>query len=153
MSLNARHELQARLDLTEIYRNKNHIHSIDDQITRYVPELKGTGYDGVTIREALRMRSVPRVEQLNRLPGGYARPTIFAKGANRTLFSTQRLLEHGRSQARMREVVTLVVIDRGGIEVEWALACGRDSCASDLSSPVIVLAMTEAPRAVAGGSA
>lgn len=35
----------------------HHIHSIDDQITRYVPELKGTGYDGVTIREALRMRS------------------------------------------------------------------------------------------------
>jgi CubicO group peptidase (beta-lactamase class C family) len=34
-----------------------HIHSIDDPITRYVPELKGTGYDGVTIRQALRMRS------------------------------------------------------------------------------------------------
>ncbi|HEV7137560.1 MAG TPA: serine hydrolase [Steroidobacteraceae bacterium] len=35
----------------------HYIHSIDDQITRYIPELKGTGYDGVTIREALRMRS------------------------------------------------------------------------------------------------
>ncbi|HVS78532.1 MAG TPA: serine hydrolase, partial [Steroidobacteraceae bacterium] len=35
----------------------HYIHSIDDPIIRYVPELKGTGYDGVTIRQALEMRS------------------------------------------------------------------------------------------------
>jgi CubicO group peptidase (beta-lactamase class C family) len=34
-----------------------HIHSIDDEITRYVPELKDSAYDGVTIRQALQMRS------------------------------------------------------------------------------------------------
>jgi CubicO group peptidase (beta-lactamase class C family) len=34
-----------------------HIHSIDDAIVRYVPELKGSAYDGVTIRQALMMRS------------------------------------------------------------------------------------------------
>lgn len=34
-----------------------HIHSIDDPLTRYVPELAGGGYDGVTIRQALLMRS------------------------------------------------------------------------------------------------
>ena len=34
-----------------------HIHSIEDPLTRYVPELKGSAYDGVTIREALMMRS------------------------------------------------------------------------------------------------
>jgi CubicO group peptidase (beta-lactamase class C family) len=33
------------------------IGSVDDQIVRYIPELKGTGYDGVTIRHALLMRS------------------------------------------------------------------------------------------------
>ena len=33
------------------------IHSIDDPVTRYVPELKGSGYDGVTIRNLLQMRS------------------------------------------------------------------------------------------------
>lgn len=33
------------------------IRSIDDPITAYVPELAGTGYDGVTIRQALQMRS------------------------------------------------------------------------------------------------
>jgi CubicO group peptidase (beta-lactamase class C family) len=70
--------------LTEIYRNKTdaathfvsfsmaksitstliglavadgHIHSVDDEITRYVPEMKGSAYDGVTIRQALMMRS------------------------------------------------------------------------------------------------
>ncbi len=34
-----------------------HIHSIEDPIVRYVPELKGSAYDGVTIRQALMMRS------------------------------------------------------------------------------------------------
>lgn len=33
------------------------IKSLDDQITRYLPELKGGGYDGVTIRQILQMRS------------------------------------------------------------------------------------------------
>jgi len=33
------------------------IASADDQIVKYLPELKGTGYDGVTIRQALMMRS------------------------------------------------------------------------------------------------
>jgi CubicO group peptidase (beta-lactamase class C family) len=33
------------------------IHSLDDMITVYVPELKNSAYDGVTIRQALNMRS------------------------------------------------------------------------------------------------
>lgn len=33
------------------------IHSVDDQITQYVPELKDSAYDGVTLRQALNMRS------------------------------------------------------------------------------------------------
>ncbi len=33
------------------------IHSADDQITQYIPELKESAYDGVTIRQALDMRS------------------------------------------------------------------------------------------------
>lgn len=33
------------------------ITSLDDPITRYLPELKGGGYDGVTIRQILQMRS------------------------------------------------------------------------------------------------
>lgn len=34
-----------------------HIHSIDDRIETYIPELKGSGYEGVTIRQVMRMRS------------------------------------------------------------------------------------------------
>src|SRR5690606_34885094 len=34
-----------------------HIASIDDAVVAYVPELAGTGYEGVTIRHALLMRS------------------------------------------------------------------------------------------------
>ena len=34
-----------------------HIQSIDDPIVRYLPELKGGGYDGATIKHVLQMRS------------------------------------------------------------------------------------------------
>lgn len=33
------------------------IASLDDQIVQYLPELAGTGYDGVTLKQALQMRS------------------------------------------------------------------------------------------------
>lgn len=33
------------------------IKSVDDQITQYLPELKGSGYDGATIKNILQMRS------------------------------------------------------------------------------------------------
>jgi len=33
------------------------IHALDDPISRYLPELKGSGYDGVSIRHILQMRS------------------------------------------------------------------------------------------------
>jgi CubicO group peptidase (beta-lactamase class C family) len=33
------------------------IHSLDDPLVKYIPELKGSGYDGVTIRQTLQMRS------------------------------------------------------------------------------------------------
>ncbi len=33
------------------------IESVDDPITRYLPELKGSGYEGVTIKQILQMRS------------------------------------------------------------------------------------------------
>ena len=33
------------------------IRSIDDPIVRYIPELKGSGYDGVTVRQLLMMSS------------------------------------------------------------------------------------------------
>ena len=34
-----------------------HIKSLDDPVTRYIPQLKGSGYDGVTIAQLLTMRS------------------------------------------------------------------------------------------------
>ncbi|MEU8251399.1 serine hydrolase domain-containing protein [Nonomuraea sp. NPDC048916] len=50
---------------------EGHIRSIDDPVTRYLPELRGSGYNGVSIRNLLRMSSgiewdersdVPRVQ-------------------------------------------------------------------------------------------
>jgi CubicO group peptidase (beta-lactamase class C family) len=43
--------------LVGIALDAGRIASLDDPATRYVPELKGTGYDGVTIRQILQMRS------------------------------------------------------------------------------------------------
>ena len=39
------------------------IHSLDDQLVVYLPELKGSGYDGVTIRQTLQMRSSVAYEE------------------------------------------------------------------------------------------
>ncbi len=39
------------------------IHSLDDQLVTYLPELKGSGYDGVTIRQTLQMRSSVAYEE------------------------------------------------------------------------------------------
>ncbi|TDC59728.1 class A beta-lactamase-related serine hydrolase [Actinomadura sp. GC306] len=36
---------------------EGHIDSVDDPVTRYVPELAGSGYDGVSLRDLLRMSS------------------------------------------------------------------------------------------------
>ncbi|MDG5495177.1 serine hydrolase [Niveispirillum sp. BGYR6] len=39
------------------------IKSLDDRITTYLPELKGGGYDGVTVRQVLQMRSGVEYEE------------------------------------------------------------------------------------------
>ena len=43
--------------LTGIALDEGKIASLDDPLTKYVPELKGTGYDGVSVRQLLQMRS------------------------------------------------------------------------------------------------
>lgn len=43
--------------LIGIALDQGKIASLDDRADQYVPELKGTGYDGVTIRQILQMRS------------------------------------------------------------------------------------------------
>jgi CubicO group peptidase (beta-lactamase class C family) len=42
---------------SEVAIHEGKIASIDDQLTKYAPELKGSGYDGVTIKNALQMSS------------------------------------------------------------------------------------------------
>jgi CubicO group peptidase (beta-lactamase class C family) len=43
--------------LVGIALDKGEIASLDDRADKYLPQLKGTGYDGVTIRQILQMRS------------------------------------------------------------------------------------------------
>src|SRR5690606_36424368 len=43
--------------LVGIALDKGEIASLDDRADKYVPQLKGTGYDWVTIRQILQMRS------------------------------------------------------------------------------------------------
>lgn len=49
--------------LIGIALDKGQIKSLDDRATDYVPELKGTGYDGVSIRNILQMRSGTTYEE------------------------------------------------------------------------------------------
>ena len=43
--------------LVGIALDEGKIASLDDPLTKYIPELKGTGYDGATVRDLLEMRS------------------------------------------------------------------------------------------------
>lgn len=43
--------------LVGIAVGEGRIHSLEDTVERFVPELKGSGYEGVSIRDLLRMRS------------------------------------------------------------------------------------------------
>ncbi|MFC4257262.1 serine hydrolase domain-containing protein [Croceibacterium xixiisoli] len=65
------------------------IQSLDDPITRYLPELRGGGYDGTTIRQILQMRSgvdyPERYDFAN--PGAAARNHIAALVKNNARFA------------------------------------------------------------------
>ena len=65
------------------------IKSLDDQITRYLPELKGSGYDGATIRNILQMRSGVDYEERYDFehPGAAARNHINSLVKNVTRFA------------------------------------------------------------------
>jgi len=43
--------------LVGVALDQGKIASLDDPVTRYLPELAGTGYDGVTLRQVMQMRS------------------------------------------------------------------------------------------------
>ncbi len=64
------------------------IDSLDEQIVTYVPELAGTGYDGVTIRDALRMRTgIAREEDYSVDPDN---PSEWWKWREATIIRNQR---------------------------------------------------------------
>ncbi|HWW66119.1 MAG TPA: serine hydrolase [Sphingomonadaceae bacterium] len=65
------------------------IKSLDDQIVAYLPELKGSGYDGVTIRQILAMRSGVDYEERYDFdkPGAAARNHIAALIKNAARFA------------------------------------------------------------------
>lgn len=63
------------------------IGSVNDQIVKYLPELKGTGYDGVTLRQALQMRSgvdfQERYDFANKSPAEEAFRTALVENSRR----------------------------------------------------------------------
>jgi hypothetical protein len=65
------------------------IHSLDDDIVAYLPELKGGGYDGVTVRQILMMRSGVDYEERYDFqnPGPAARNHILALVKNVARFA------------------------------------------------------------------
>lgn len=64
------------------------IKSLDEQLTAYVPELAGTGYDGVTVRDALQMRTgIAREEDYSVDPDN---PSEWWKWREATIIRNQR---------------------------------------------------------------
>lgn len=59
------------------------IKSLDDKITVYLPELKGSGYDGATVRQVLQMRSGVDYEERY----DFANPGIAARNHEQALVS------------------------------------------------------------------
>jgi hypothetical protein len=57
------------------------IKSLDDRITTYLPELKGGGYDGVTVRQILQMRSGVEYEERY----DFANPGVAARNHEQAL--------------------------------------------------------------------
>ncbi|MCP2343762.1 serine hydrolase domain-containing protein [Actinomadura rupiterrae] len=71
-----------------------HIRSVDDPVTKYVPELRGTGYDGVSIKDVLHMASGHKYDETQ-----YTDPT---KGSTAT---TIRMVFGTPLTAQAREAV------------------------------------------------
>ena len=94
-----------------------HIASIDDPVTRYLPELAGSAYDGVTVRDVLQMASGVKWNetytdpesdrrrmleaQLAQAPGGGADADGAAAALPRP--SAPMELQHGRDARRRRD--------------------------------------------------
>lgn len=73
------------------------IKSMDDQITAYLPELKGGGYDGVTIRQILQMRSGVDYEERY----DFGNPGIAARNHEHSLVqNVTRFADMGRTIPR-----------------------------------------------------
>jgi len=73
------------------------IKSLDDQITAYLPELKGGGYDGVTIRQILQMRSGVDYEERY----DFGNPGIAARNHEHSLVeNVTRFADMGRAIPR-----------------------------------------------------
>lgn len=73
------------------------IRSVDDPITRYLPELKGSGYNGVPIKHILQMSSGQRYDEST-----YTDPTQGATGTTIRMVLGQPLIDQARESVRVR---------------------------------------------------
>lgn len=73
------------------------IGSLQDEVTRYVPELKGSGYDGVTVQQVLDMTSGVRWDETYRNP----------QSDRRAMFSAQLSLQPGSILNVLRQLPRL----------------------------------------------
>ncbi len=82
--------------LIGIALEEGHISSIDDLITDYVPELAGSGYDGVTIEDALTMSSGVVFDEDYDNPISDVNRLFFALAAGQPMTDTLASLERAR---------------------------------------------------------
>lgn len=94
-----------------------HIKSLDDQLTLYLPELKGSAYDGVTVAELLEMRSGVRWNE------DYSDPTsdVVRLYAFRPPPGEDRTIEYMRRLARVAPPGTRWSYNTGETDLAGAL--------------------------------
>lgn len=99
--------------LVGIAINEGHIQSIDDRLDRYVPALIGSGYEGVTIKQALTMSSgVGFDENYDNLMSD-VNQLFFSLAAGTPMEKTLARLERGRAPGTYNDYISSDTIALG----------------------------------------
>lgn len=99
--------------LVGIALEEGHITGIDDQIIDYVPVLAGSGYDGVTIEDALTMSSGVAFDEDYANPMSGVNRLIYALMAGQILSDALAGLERVREPGRYNEYISADTIALG----------------------------------------
>lgn len=99
--------------LVGIALEEGHIASLDDMLTAYVPDLSGSGYDGVTIEDALTMSSGVAFDEDYDNPLSDVNRLFFTLAAGQPMAETLAALERAREPGTFNDYISSDTIALG----------------------------------------